>query len=75
MKSLAKCLRMMSKDILKIPEKACYYPEKVQELFPLDADLQKLSAQCYAGTPISNQEGEVKCILFIVGDSYYFSFI
>lgn len=37
----------------------CYYPERIQQLFPLDEDLVAISAESYLGIPLHDSAGQI----------------
>ena len=39
-------------ELVKKEGKVCYYPDRVQELFPDDPDLKVMEAACYLGVPL-----------------------
>ncbi len=46
----------------------CYYPNKVQELFPLSKALKAMEAVCYLGAPLLDGEQQVIGVLCIMSD-------
>jgi len=48
--------------------KDCYYPERLQNLFPEDAGLVKLNAQSYLGAPVLNSNGEILGHVVVMDD-------
>ncbi len=46
-----------------------YYPNKLQELFPLDMDFRKLGLQAYAGFPLNDSRGRPLGLISVVSRS------
>lgn len=47
----------------------CYYPQRVQDLFPLDSMLVDLGAQGYAGLPLHDEYGSIVGHVGVMHDS------
>jgi formate hydrogenlyase transcriptional activator len=48
--------------------KDCFYPERLQQLFPADAALVKLNAQSYIGVPVLNSNGQILGHVVVMDD-------
>ena len=48
--------------------KLCFYPDKVQELFPSSTALKAMKAGCYLGAPLLDGEQQVIGVLCIISD-------
>ena len=46
----------------------CYYPQNLQNIFPLDHDLGRLEAQSYVGVPLVNSSGKILGHLVVIDE-------
>lgn len=51
-----------------IDGEVCYYPERVQSLFPEDEDLVSISAESYFGIPLYGSSGDILGHLAVIDD-------
>lgn len=46
----------------------CYYPDRIQQLFPLDKDLVTINAESYLGIPLKDSAGQILGHLAVLDD-------